>query len=102
MSDGSGVSLGCGGGSVGRGVSLGTAVSGGAVVGTEVRVSVGVRVGRGVDERTGVLTSSGRGTHSLCPIRMMVLGRQLAARSRATVVPVATAMRESESPFRTI
>ena len=103
MSDGTGVSLGAGGGgSVGRSVLVGTGVSDGAMVGTDVRVSVAVRVGRGVGERSGVLTGGRRGTHSLCPVRMSVDGRQLALRSCDTVVPVARAIRVRLSPDLTV
>ena len=103
MSDGTGVSLGAGGGgSVGRSVLVGTGVSDGAMVGIDVRVSVAVRVGRGVGERSGVLTGGRRGTHSLCPVYIVVDVKQLAVRSCDTVVPVARAMRVRLSPDLTV
>ena len=75
-----------GGGSVGRSVG-GTAVSGGRVVAGKVRVGVAVRVGRGVAVRTGMMTGR-RGTHSLCPVRIRLEGRQFALRSVTQLTPV--------------
>ena len=80
------------GGSVGRGVWVGTGVSEGTSVGGRgVRVSVAARVGTRVAVRTAVTTGR-RGTHSNRPVRMRLDDRQLALRSRATVVPVSRAI----------